>query len=219
MPDSIFLVFSLVGQVSAQPRINVPLTGVWCPARPVDFSLNLTPGAKAGVDQIGAFKNVESVPVGGQVFRLPPDRRLPAQSEPSQILLDGINIFLVAPPEVDILNAEEETAPGTAGVIRCQGGIGVANVEEPGRTGRKPRDLAPAVGCCHVSVAATGWQGIRWYSLIGRQVNCLFSGPGSGRIFRRRQRARAGEPCRPESWPAPGFNHPTDSDIMKPALD
>src|SRR5262249_9193481 len=89
-----------------------------------------TAGAKTRIEETQLMQAIECQPVLGKMFGLSPHRRAPTDSEPSEILVNRQLILTPAAPEVDILNAQQESAVGATRQIQVQQGrISMAQVE------------------------------------------------------------------------------------------
>ena len=75
--------------------------------------------------------------------RLAPHLAVPVEAEPGQVLDDRGGEFLAAAALVDILDAQEEAPAAAARVARAapgeKRGIGVAQMQKPGRARREAR--------------------------------------------------------------------------------
>jgi hypothetical protein len=95
-------------------------------------------GAETGVEQVARAQPGERRFVDGEPGRLAQYRPVPAQPEPREILLDRRDEALAAARAVDILDTQQEAAARRPRVIvRLERGIGMAEVQPPGRARRE----------------------------------------------------------------------------------
>jgi hypothetical protein len=98
-------------------------------------------GAEAGVEQAHRAQPVERGVVQREALGLEDDLAVPAQPEPFEIGKDRGDMLGPAPRPVDILDPEQEHAPGRPReIMRLQRGPGVAQMEPPGGAWRESRN-------------------------------------------------------------------------------
>ncbi len=98
------------------------------------FPLNVGARAEAGVEQAASGQGIERGGVVGHVFGLHPYLTVPGEPEPGQVLADRAGELGAAAAGVDILQAQEEApARQTRGAPGVERGMGVAEMEQPGR--------------------------------------------------------------------------------------
>ena len=102
--------------------------------------LDLTPGAKAVIEEPGRVETRERGRVLGEMLGLPAHRLFPPHAEPREVLVDRGLELAARPSAVDVLDAEEEASPtARRGVEGEKRRVGVSEVEVTVRARRETR--------------------------------------------------------------------------------
>ena len=98
-------------------------------------------GAETGIDHAERLEPVERRAVIGEMLGLAAHLAVPIETEPGQILDDAGDELVAASRLVDVFDPQQELSAGVARPPpREQRGIGVAEMQPPGRARREPRD-------------------------------------------------------------------------------
>ncbi len=96
-------------------------------------------GAEAGVSEARRLQPFERAPVFGEMLRLAPNRLLPADAQPREILEYAFDKFLAASAGIDIFDPQEQLAAVfDCQPVRAQRRKGVTKVQTPCRARREP---------------------------------------------------------------------------------
>ena len=127
------------GEVSAGAGINQAEWPMGCAGAGRDFFSDLAARAKTGIDQACTIQCVERLAIIIEMIGLAAHRSIPGQSQPGDIVEDGLFEFGPAAIAVQVLDTQQENSVrfGTGGAPTLQGRPGMADMEQTGWAGRK----------------------------------------------------------------------------------
>ena len=124
-------------EMAARARIDRALRPVRRGGRHGDIGTR----AEAGVEQSRGAQRTERGAIGIEPARLADRRLVPVQLEPAQVLEYTLDEAFAAPPRVDVLDPQQETATSCAcQIMRGDRGDGVAEMQPSGWARREARD-------------------------------------------------------------------------------
>src|SRR5262249_71764 len=122
----------------------------------LDLGLDLPPAAEAGIEHPAGGELIQPLAIVGEVLGLPAHRLLPLEAEPGEILLDRRLERWPAAGAVEILDAQQESAPGRlSNPVGEEGRMGMAEV----KAARRARREAGGEGGDGGGLHRGGWSG------------------------------------------------------------